>query len=239
MDSARSQSCEKVVIGRGSDSGEASEEGDGAGDDDEDDDDEEEEEGASDDDDDDEVDEDTRRARRRAAMMDDGDESGESSDEEEAAEAKQPTFIRAAKWGGRKPGYHFKQGAKGLGYYLEGAEEEGGGSEGEEDEEDEDDEDEDEEGAGGGGGSRKRAGGGKEDDPDKPESAHARATKRMAQKLTKLEQQALAEKPWQLTGEVGGGKRPVNSLLETDLDFEQGTKIAPVITEEVREMRYI
>jgi len=68
----------------------------------------------------------------------------------------------------------------------------------------------------------------------KPMSAHERQQERMRTKLTKLEQQQLAEKPWQLTGEVNAQKRPKNSLLEADLDFEQGSKAAPVITEEVR-----
>ena len=67
-----------------------------------------------------------------------------------------------------------------------------------------------------------------------PLSAHARATERMAAKLSKLEQAQLAEKPWQLQGEVGASRRPRNSLLEADLDFEHGSKIVPVITEEVR-----
>ena len=65
-------------------------------------------------------------------------------------------------------------------------------------------------------------------------SAHERQQERMKAKLTKLEQQQLAEKPWQLKGEVNAQKRPKNSLLEADLDFEQGSKAAPVITEEVR-----
>ena len=55
----------------------------------------------------------------------------------------------------------------------------------------------------------------------------------MAARLSKLEAAQLAEKPWQLQGEVGASRRPRNSLLEADLDFEQGSKAAPVITEEV------
>ena len=68
----------------------------------------------------------------------------------------------------------------------------------------------------------------------KPLTAHGRQQERMREKLTKLEEQQLAEKPWQLKGEVGASKRPTNSLLEADLDFDQGSKAAPVITEEVR-----
>merc|ERR1711953_1515392 len=47
------------------------------------------------------------------------------------------------------------------------------------------------------------------------------------------ETEAVASKPWQLTGEVAAIERPDNALLEEDLDFETVTKQAPVITEEV------
>ena len=43
----------------------------------------------------------------------------------------------------------------------------------------------------------------------------------------------VGQKPWQLTGEVSSKQRPLNSLLEATLDFEQATKAAPAITEEV------
>lgn len=205
-----------------------SDEDDGEGEDDG----NEEEDGS---DEDEGMDEDTRRARRRAAMMDDSDD-----DDDDVVEEEEPKFIPAKKFGGRRPGYVFKQGGKGLGYYIEGADD----AEEDEDEEGDDEEEEEADGERSGGGGKKNgksaaAAAAAEDSDDsddaKPESAHAKATKRMAQKLSKLEQAALAEKPWQLTGEVAGSKRPVNSLLEADLDFEQGTKIAPVITEEVLE----
>ena len=51
--------------------------------------------------------------------------------------------------------------------------------------------------------------------------------------MTKLEAEQLAEKPWQLTGEVSAKARPTNSLLEADMDYDQGSKAAPIITEEV------
>ena len=56
----------------------------------------------------------------------------------------------------------------------------------------------------------------------------------MAQKLSKLELEQIAEKPWQMKGEVSGSRRPVNSLLEADLDFDTGASTrAPVVTKEV------
>lgn len=42
----------------------------------------------------------------------------------------------------------------------------------------------------------------------------------------------LSDKPWQMVGEVTDHTRPVNSLLEEDLDFEQMSRPQPVITEE-------
>lgn len=38
-----------------------------------------------------------------------------------------------------------------------------------------------------------------------------------------LEETAMGDKPWQLTGEVSAGKRPHNSLLSASLDFESAT----------------
>lgn len=43
----------------------------------------------------------------------------------------------------------------------------------------------------------------------------------MSKKIEDLEKSALAEKPWQLTGEVTAQARPENSLLEEDVEFEQ------------------
>jgi len=64
-------------------------------------------------------------------------------------------------------------------------------------------------------------------------SSHARALGRQAQRLSKLEQAQLAEKPWQMSGEVSGMRRPIDSLLEADLDFSQATRLVPTIAEEV------
>ena len=54
----------------------------------------------------------------------------------------------------------------------------------------------------------------------------------MKARISEMETAALETKPWQLTGEIAGTGRPENSLLQEDLDFEQATKTAPVITEE-------
>jgi U3 small nucleolar RNA-associated protein MPP10 len=40
-----------------------------------------------------------------------------------------------------------------------------------------------------------------------------------------MEEAALAEKPWQLMGEVTGTTRPENSLLQEDLEYDQATRL--------------
>lgn len=55
---------------------------------------------------------------------------------------------------------------------------------------------------------------------------------RLLTRIKKLEDEAVAEKPWQLKGEVSGPNRPQNSLLEDFVEFDLTTRPAPVITEE-------
>lgn len=49
-----------------------------------------------------------------------------------------------------------------------------------------------------------------------------------------MEKQLLADKPWQLKGEVSARSRPLNSLLFEDVKYEQRVK-APIITPESTE----
>lgn len=53
-------------------------------------------------------------------------------------------------------------------------------------------------------------------------------------KIAAIEEQMLAEKPWQLRGEVSAHSRPVNSLLFENVNYEQRVK-APTITPETTE----
>lgn len=53
-------------------------------------------------------------------------------------------------------------------------------------------------------------------------------------KIAAIESQLLADKPWQLKGEVGAHSRPLNSLLFEDVNYEQRIK-APIITAETTE----
>ncbi|XP_016905757.2 U3 small nucleolar ribonucleoprotein protein MPP10 [Apis cerana] len=55
---------------------------------------------------------------------------------------------------------------------------------------------------------------------------------RLKNKIGKLEEEALAEKPWQLRGEVSASNRPQNSLLEEFVEFDITTRPPPVITEQ-------
>lgn len=60
-------------------------------------------------------------------------------------------------------------------------------------------------------------------------------TKQMEKLLVQtaqLEQEMLAEKPWQMKGETGSSSRPVDSLLESTPEFEVATKMSPTITVE-------
>ncbi|RXN04177.1 U3 small nucleolar ribonucleo MPP10-like protein [Labeo rohita] len=76
--------------------------------------------------------------------------------------------------------------------------------------------------------------GGKAKNVPKPESKSSfeKRQEKMAQKIEELENAALSEKPWQLTGEVTAQTRPENSMLEEDVAFDQASRTAPAITEE-------
>ncbi|XP_076947586.1 M phase phosphoprotein 10-like [Bidens hawaiensis] len=52
-------------------------------------------------------------------------------------------------------------------------------------------------------------------------------------KIEQVEKQSLEAKEWTMQGEVTATKRPKNSALEVDLDWERNAKPPPVITEEV------
>ncbi|KAG7315252.1 hypothetical protein KOW79_021340 [Hemibagrus wyckioides] len=76
--------------------------------------------------------------------------------------------------------------------------------------------------------------GGKSTNVTKPDtkSAFEKRQEKMSEKISELEKAALAEKPWQLTGEVTAQTRPENSMLEEDVDFDQSSRMAPAVTED-------
>jgi hypothetical protein len=57
---------------------------------------------------------------------------------------------------------------------------------------------------------------------------------RLRARLEQLEEQALAEKPWQMKGEVSASSRPQNSLLEEVLEFDLTARPGELSVEEVR-----
>lgn len=72
-------------------------------------------------------------------------------------------------------------------------------------------------------------------DPKSRRSAHERRQAKLAEEIRKLEAASVAKREWTLSGEAAAVDRPMNSLLEEDLDFEHVGKPVPVITPEVTE----
>jgi U3 small nucleolar RNA-associated protein MPP10 len=72
-------------------------------------------------------------------------------------------------------------------------------------------------------------------DPKSRRSAHERRKLALQEEIRKLEAANVAKREWTLSGEARAADRPVNSLLEEDLDFERAGKPVPVITAEVSE----
>ncbi|KAM0512444.1 hypothetical protein ACHAPE_008894 [Trichoderma viride] len=72
-------------------------------------------------------------------------------------------------------------------------------------------------------------------DPKSRRSAHERKQAKLAEEIRKLEAASVAKREWTLSGEAAAVDRPLNSLLEEDLEFEHVGKPVPVITPEVTE----
>ncbi|PFH55968.1 hypothetical protein XA68_17318 [Ophiocordyceps unilateralis] len=66
-------------------------------------------------------------------------------------------------------------------------------------------------------------------------STHERRQAKLADEIRKLEAASVAKREWMLSGEAGAADRPMDSLLEQDLDFEHVGKPVPVVTPEVNE----
>ncbi|KAG6510893.1 hypothetical protein ZIOFF_028938 [Zingiber officinale] len=73
----------------------------------------------------------------------------------------------------------------------------------------------------------------KNDSEQKFLSTHEKELQKMRSKIEEMEKANLDPKSWTMQGEVTAAKRPKNSALEVDLDFEHNVRPAPVITEEV------
>lgn len=70
-----------------------------------------------------------------------------------------------------------------------------------------------------------------EDNPNTKSSLEARQ-ERLKERIKKLEEEAISEKPWQLKGEASALNRPENSLLEEFVEFDSVSRPAPIITEQ-------
>ncbi len=66
-------------------------------------------------------------------------------------------------------------------------------------------------------------------------STHERQRAAIAAEIRKLEAANVAKRDWTLAGEARAVDRPVNSLIEEDMEFERVGKPVPVVTAEVSE----
>ncbi|XP_058793921.1 U3 small nucleolar ribonucleoprotein protein MPP10 [Phymastichus coffea] len=67
---------------------------------------------------------------------------------------------------------------------------------------------------------------------EKMQSSLEKRKERLEKRIYQLEHQAVSDKPWQLKGEVSSKDRPMNSLLEEYVEFDQVTRPAPAMTEQ-------
>ncbi|KAL9102325.1 MAG: hypothetical protein Q9163_002505 [Psora crenata] len=73
------------------------------------------------------------------------------------------------------------------------------------------------------------------EDPEDGRSSHQKRQAKLTEEIRRLEAAAIAKRDWTLSGEARAADRPINSLLEEDLEFERAGKPIPVITQEVSE----
>ncbi|KAL4917048.1 U3 small nucleolar ribonucleoprotein complex, subunit Mpp10 [Aspergillus aurantiobrunneus] len=66
-------------------------------------------------------------------------------------------------------------------------------------------------------------------------STHEKQRARIADEIRRLEAANVAKKEWVVSGEARAAERPINSLIEEDLDFERIGKPVPVVTTELSE----
>ncbi|KAI1002576.1 hypothetical protein K3495_g5624 [Podosphaera aphanis] len=72
-------------------------------------------------------------------------------------------------------------------------------------------------------------------DPKSRKSVHERKQAKLAEEIRRLESASVAKREWTLAGEARAADRPLNSLLEEDLDFERTGKPVLEVTAEVSE----
>lgn len=72
-------------------------------------------------------------------------------------------------------------------------------------------------------------------DPKSRRSAHERRQAKIAEEIRRLEAASVAKRDWTVSGEARAADRPLNSLVEENLDFEHTGKPVPEITAEISE----
>ncbi|UPX16785.1 U3 snoRNP protein [Ascochyta rabiei] len=72
-------------------------------------------------------------------------------------------------------------------------------------------------------------------DPKSRKSTHERRQAKLREEIRKLEAANVAKRQWQLSGEARAMDRPLNSLLEENLEFERAGKPVHVVTAELSE----
>lgn len=65
----------------------------------------------------------------------------------------------------------------------------------------------------------------------KPLTNYQRTQALKQQEIRQIETELIAEKSWEMKGEITSNKRPENSLLEVNVDIERASKPTPLITE--------
>jgi U3 small nucleolar RNA-associated protein MPP10 len=72
-----------------------------------------------------------------------------------------------------------------------------------------------------------------EDFFDAPKSKYQLEKEKLKETIVQLENKLVDDKGWQMSGEIASIRRPVDSLLAENVEFDHGVKVAPVITQEV------
>jgi U3 small nucleolar RNA-associated protein MPP10 len=73
------------------------------------------------------------------------------------------------------------------------------------------------------------------EDAEGGRSTHEKQKAKIADEIRRLEMANVAKKEWMLAGEARAPQRPLNSLIEEDLEFERVGKPVPVVTNETSE----
>ena len=73
------------------------------------------------------------------------------------------------------------------------------------------------------------------EEPRSRQSTHEKLRAKLADEIRRLETANVSKRDWTLSGEAKAPQRPLNSLIEEDLEFERVGKPVPVVTNEVTE----